>query len=206
MELRPSLYHLTDLRNLPRVRRLGRLSPSAHILLACGRPDLITTRRAADLLLAIDGDTIVLRNQAPLHEANIELDGRWGFADLIGYLNSHVYFWPGDSTGPTGLGRSFLDRYSGSSVGMLRIPTIDLIEENEGQPALFSRHNSGAPRHSRGKPSPRGHSTFVGASRFLHAPSKAQEVAFRGEVALPQSTVWVTRLGSPWRRLDGGID
>lgn len=201
--LRPYLYHLTDSRNLPRVQRLGRLSPAADILHATGRPELITIRREADLVLAIDNDTVILRNQSPLHEANVELVGGWGFADLIGYLNAHVYFWPGDTIGPTGLGRAFLDRHATSSLAILRTRTVNLLAANRSQPALFSKYNSGAPRHSRGRPSPRGPDTFVRASQFAHTPSRAQEVAFHGVVALPQSTAHATGVGSPWQPLAG---
>ena len=201
VDLRPFLYHLTDARNVPRIRRLGRLVPAATLLSASGHAELVGSRRETDLVLRLDNDLVVLRNQEPLHEANIDLHPDWTFSDLIAFLNSHVFFWPGDATGPTGLGKSFLQRYSGPSLAVLRARTSDLLAANPAQQPLFSKHNSGAARQYLGRPSPRGPNTFLRASRFSGTPSEAQETAFIEEVVLPKHTAWALNLGSAWQTL-----
>ncbi len=161
---------------------------------------MIRLRRSEDLELVIGADKVLLRNQEPLVEANLSLEEGWTFADLVGYLNEHVFFWPGTSAALDALGKSFLSRYEGGTGGILRIRLARAGRTNPSVPPLFSRYNSGAGRFSGGKPSPRGPATFVIASRFKGTKSQVKEVAFRGAVALPPDTEIAPRLSGPWRR------
>jgi len=161
---------------------------------------MIRLRRSHDLELAIGADKVLQRNQEPLVEANLLLEEGWTFADLIEYLNEHVFFWPGTGSALDPLGNSFLSRYGGGTASILRIRLARAARTNAGVPPLFSRYNSGAGRFSGGKPSPRGPATFVIASRFKGTRSQVKEIAFRGAVSLPADTEIAPQLSGPWRR------
>lgn len=85
-QLRPFIYHVTSRENLLRLLRTRSLAPAAELLRRAGQPDLIRTRRATSLSIGVDGDTVMLRVQAPLVEANLDLTPPWRFADFVEFL------------------------------------------------------------------------------------------------------------------------
>ncbi len=80
---RPFLYHLTAPDNVGRLRSLGRLQSTASI--RNGRPGHSPrgARRASSLRLRIGDGEVVIRDQAPLHEANIKFTGDWTMEALL---------------------------------------------------------------------------------------------------------------------------
>lgn len=73
-ELRPYVYHTSHASNANRILTTGGLEPTATLLELGGRAHLLRTRREDDLTLAIDGHTIVIRDQAPLNPLNIAFE------------------------------------------------------------------------------------------------------------------------------------
>jgi hypothetical protein len=165
------------------------------------REDLLRERRKAHVSLDVGSGCIELRDQAPLHEKNVALETGWAFGDLVALLNSLVFFWPGDETGPNRYGRRHFLRYKAERPVILRVETAAILSANPGLPPLFSRHNSGAPRYSHGRPSPRGPDTFVEASAFTQRVGDIVELAFRGTVALPRAVEVSENPDGPWRAL-----
>ena len=74
-------------------------------------------------------------------------------------------------------------RYRSEAPAMLRLPTTALLESTLN----FSRYNSGAPRCSGGKYSPRGARTYLPASEFVGTASEVVEVVAIGACSLPRS-------------------
>lgn len=185
--------------NLPRILEGRRLEPAIALMRAAGREDLARARRLRDTSITIGSEQVILRNQEPLIEANLLLDAGWAFEDLIEYLNAHVYFWPGTSQSLDPLGSSFLSKYQHADVSILRLKLSSVTKANPGLPPLFSKYNTGAGRHSGGKPSPRGPNTFVPAGRFKGTRSEIREVGFHGPVILPPDAELAPTLAGPWR-------
>ena len=137
----------------------------------------------------------MLRDQAPLREGNAALDGGWTFADLVEDLNGRVFFWPGTERRPIPDGQRHFERYADESIAVLMVDTTALFAANGG--ATFCRYNSGSPRWSGGRPSPRGPGTFVAAADAPFTAGQVVEVTFRNTVVLPNGAVRVKR-----RRMD----
>ncbi len=191
--LRPVLYHLTAAANLPRIHRTGCLEPAADLMRQAGRADLLRIRRPEMTPIAINGDTVLLRDQAPLHERNCSLHPGFTFEDLIELLNSFVYFWPGTSDGPIPAGRNHFARNARreEDAAVLAIATPRLLEANPTP--KFCRFNSGAPRSNprAGKP-PRGPDTFLAAAHAPFTAGSVTEVVFPRRVKLPLGHMAVT--------------
>lgn len=219
-KLRPYLYHLTAARNIGRILRLRRLDCAATLLKAGKRPELIQERRKQGCIVCVDSQQIHIRDQEPLHRENMKLPDDWTFEKWLEYLNSFVFFWPGNAQGPIRPGVAHFNRYADKHPAprLIRIPTQDLLKYNPDSPPRFSRYNSGAPRQSKGKPIPRGPDTFTCGSVFsqLHRPwpSDVVEVAFISSVNLPDTTEMATicranvpgqwDIAGAWRPLDLG--
>src|SRR6266516_1370660 len=178
--LRPFVYHVTARENLARLRRTRCLETASALLRQGGRHDLLRTRRLGPVAVTLDADLIVLKDQRPLILANLALTTGWTFADLVEYLNHHVYFWPGNAISPVGSGRRLLRRYAPESPIVLRIPILALIAANPHVPPLFDRCNSGAPRMQRGRPVKRGPDLFGSAEHSRFRSREVVEVVFCG--------------------------
>ena len=200
-ELRPFLYHVTARENLPRLRRTRRLEPTAALLRAAARLELLRIRRPEPVTISIDGDTVVLKDQRPLIEANVSPADGWDFGDLVQFLNEHVFFWPGDAIGPVLSGRRLLAHYASDLPTVLRVPVLDLVAVNPEVAPLFSPYNTGAPRMQRGKPVRRGADVFRPAHDARRRRFEVVEVAFRGALLLPHS-VQVPGPREQWVGLD----
>lgn len=197
--LRPYLYHVTALENLPSVRRTGRLEPAAALMRRAGRGDLVRWRRPFPVTLQCDGETIVLRDQALLIEEQLSLYREWAFADFIEFMNDHVYFWPGTDRGPVKSGVELPYRDASTTALTLRIPFEDLLAANPAAEPLFSSVNSGAMREPGSRRASRGPHLFRNALHFSRRPSEVVEVAFRSAIALPVSASFLHE--GKWVRL-----
>lgn len=202
--LRPYAYHLTARANLPAIERTRRLDPSSAIFARANRQDLLRTRRRgmttigrsalrADSPSSEDTDKIIIRDQDPLHAGSCALTDGYSFEDLVEMLNSFVYFWPGTADGPNAYGRRHFARYAKiEDAAVLRIPTASLLAANPTLTPHASAYNSGSPRCSGGRKSPRGPDTFQPFSAFPHTPGKVVELSFAAPVNLPWLAVEVS--------------
>jgi len=184
VKLRPRLFHLTARENAARIERDLQIFPAADLIRE-SQPNIdIRKRRPEGLYIDADGERIHLRDQAPLHAGNIELQGGWSFERFVEELNSHVFFWPGTASGPVSSGRRHFARYASDDVLVFDLNTLEVLGANREIPPRFCKYNSGSPRCSYGLRSPRGPSTFVGAETFTKTGSGVVEVVFRGRVRL----------------------
>jgi hypothetical protein len=199
--LRPSLFHLTAALNLSRVRRTMRLDSATTILEAAGDLAATRMRRRQSRVVTIGGESIHVRDQAPLHQGNLALGDGWAFEDFVAHLNNRVFFWPGSLSGPISYGVRHFCRYEADAPVLLRIPTSAFFAANPTVPPLFCRYNSGSPRCSYGKKSPRSSKTFESAGDLAYRASDVVEVTFEGSVALPAQTEYGATPTGPWRAL-----
>ncbi|HSK83053.1 MAG TPA: hypothetical protein VK902_06550 [Rubrobacter sp.] len=89
---RPFLYHLAYRDNLKRIRSKRLLESAASFLTAAKRQGDVRIQRPEKLDVTVEGARVLLRDQAPLHEANIEFRCGWTFERLLEDLNSRVFF------------------------------------------------------------------------------------------------------------------
>ncbi len=161
-------------------------------------------RRPEGRRIRVDGRTVHLRDQGPLHRGNAGLQDGWTFEDLVEYLNQHVFFWPGTVEGPNDYGQRHFARYqqlTPDGLAILRIPTLSLIQPNLDKGPGFSQCNSGSPRWSGGKIAERGPDTLAGAERFEGGPGRVVEVVYVGQVRLPAEDDWVSSMSEKWAQL-----
>jgi hypothetical protein len=203
LALRPFLFHLTSRRNVGRIRRSRKLVSATSLLREFGRDAGTTVRRRGPLLLGTGDSAVELRDQDPLHMGNISFSPEFSFSDLLRLLNARIFFWPGRARGPIESGMRHFQRYVLDRPALLRIPFLDLLEANRRVTPLLCRFNSGSPRCSSGKKSPRGPDTFVEPDRFAYPPSRVIEVTFEASVNLPSSTEISGSPQGPWRKLEG---
>jgi len=185
---RQYLYHLTFVSNLPMIRTERRLYCAAELISRAKQEHLIDERRIEHVELRIEGYLVRLRDQAPLHQGNIEFEKGWNIRRLVENLNTRVFFWPGGPCKPIDYGARHFEHYRNENPAILRLRTSDVTRTNRDNAPLFCRFNSGSPRCSGGRKSPRGSETFVEARRCNFRPSEAVEVTFLRSVRLPQDT------------------
>jgi hypothetical protein len=196
------LFHLTAEGNLNGILRERTLFPAATLLSVNGRIMPRLTPRLQHLQVERDGQWIWIRDQQPLHEGNIAFEEGWDMPRFLDHIGAHVFFWPGTAGGPVKAGLSHFAQYAKKErLGLLRIPTIELLGENAGLTPLFSRFNSGAPRWNRGQKGPRGASTFVPASDSSCLPGEVVELVFPGPVRLPRTAEGASSYAGPWTPL-----
>lgn len=198
---RPYLYHLTHLDNLSNLLKTVQLFPACTLMQIGGREELMRKRRPGPERLIIDGETVVLRDQGPLHAGHAKFPKGYIFEDLVEDLNRRVFFWPGSSKTPIPYGVRHFEHYRKEKPMLLRIKFQSLLDNNPGQIPLFCRFNSGSPRTSYGLKSARGPKTFVSADEFRGTPSKVVEVTFDRQLTLPPDTECGKRPTGPWHLL-----
>lgn len=198
---RPFLYHLTSAENLVRICELGRLESASALLEQAQRGELLRERRAEHTRISVGGCEVWLRDQAPLHAGNVDFVGGWQLGDLVEALNKLVFFWVGGDSGPSDYGERHFERYRSEEPVLLRVPTAHLLAANKARQPLFCRYNSGSPRYSGGRASPRGPQTFVAHGTFLGGPARVVEVAFEERARLPSTTEYGFAPAGPWRAL-----
>ncbi len=188
--LRPFLWHMTHAENLLLICQSLVLRPARSLA-----PSLNGPRRQ----LVRGPQREVLRDQKPLHEANVRLGGGWSFSDFLQDLSRRVFFWSGWADRPVKSGRAAIKAYEATDC-LLRVPFHDVAERHT---PYFSCCNSGAPRMHRGRPAPRGPDTFLPSGDCSFPASAVVEVTFVVPVRLPDSTEHAASLGGPWARLVG---
>ena len=147
------------------------------------------------------GTPVVLRDQAPLHEGNMDLQEGWTLEDFVEQLNQRVFFWPGTEDGPIDYGLRHFGRYASERPHLIRVRLASLLAANPGAMAQFCRYNSGSPRCVQGRRSPRSERTFLDHADVDFQRNQVVEVTFRGEVGLPFDAELGDRPGGPWMRL-----
>jgi hypothetical protein len=198
---RPYVYHLTAADNLIRICETARLESAASLMSQAGRSELLRRRRPEHTSFRLDSHEVILRDQAPLHAGNIAFGDLWTLEDLVETLNHLVFFWPGIAGGPSEYGRRHFERYRTEGPALLRIPTNAILAGNLDNEPLFCRYNSGSPRYSGGRASPRGPNTFVRAAEFNGGPRAVVEVTFRNGLSLPPETEYGFAPAGPWSLL-----
>lgn len=182
--VRPYVFHLTHRQNVPLILRTGWLRSAAQLFELAGEQHLTTIRRPDCCVVTVNGSSISVRDQAPLHAGNVQFDEGWTIQTLVQLLNQHVFFWPGTTCGPIEHGRRHYDRYAAENPVILRIPFDALVAANRPTAPLFCKYNSGSPRCSYGQGSPRGPNTFAPADQVPFSCSQVVEVTYRDQVAL----------------------
>jgi len=144
------------------------------------------------------GGAVEICDQGPLTPGNIEFQNGSTLEDVLENLNRRVYFWPGGQDGPIKHGFRHFARYAPMRPIMLRAEFPSVLDANPGVTPEVCAFNSGAPRCSGGKKSPRGKGTFLEAASFPRPPSGVVEVTFVDEVRLPDSAEVATSPRGPW--------
>jgi hypothetical protein len=195
------MYHLTDERNISRVRRTMKLESAVRLLTAAGRSDLLRARRRQHEQVSVDGEIVYVRDQAPLHAGNMALEAGWTLSDFVYYLNERVFFWPGTALGPIVYGRRHFERYAAERPAIIRMQGRSLTSANPDIELRFCKYNSGSPRWTQGRPSPRTAQTFVLASEAPFRPSAVVEVTVAGSVCVSDDAEVSTSPDGPWAPL-----
>jgi len=197
--LRPFVYHLTAADNVQLILGAGCLYSAARVLRVANRTGDVRQVRREKARVQHEGASISLRDQQPLHEKNCALSDLWSFEDLVEHLNDHVYFWPGNESIPISSGLNHFKRYRSENAVVLKVQTTSLLRSNPAAVPLFSRFNSGAPRWSGGKPSPRGPNLFIPVESFNGPAADVVELVFRDEINLPANATILQP--AQWRAL-----
>jgi hypothetical protein len=200
-EVRPFLYHLTARGNVERIRSVGRLESTSVLLEAADLSHDVRTHRSEKLPIRVGAHEVLVRDQAPLHVGNIDFQGGWDLSDLVENLNRRVFFWSGWEHKPVDYGRNHFERYKHEQPAILRVRFDSLRARNTRRTPRFCRFNSGAPRCSQGRRSPRGPETFLPANRCPYTSKDVVEVTFLEEVILPADTEFSERPDGGWRLL-----
>lgn len=182
---RPYLYHLTSQRNLKRLLNCGIIYSTAELLRVANNEEWLAKKRTQTVTVMVNGEEVDLRDQQPLYPGKTCLEGGWSFDDLVRQLNERVFFWPGWDDKPISYGERHFERYASDNPAIIRVKTADLFEENHDKRPHFSKYNSGSPRTTQGKGSPRGPNTFVECASASYTASKVVEVTFVKLVKLP---------------------
>jgi len=200
VSLRPYLYHTTSDNNLVGIIGARRLKSAGLLLLESDLYQELEIQRLAYYPVMTDHGHAWLQTQRPLHAGNIDFRDSYSLEDVVGMLNSKVFFWPGSKAGPIDYGTRHLDANKWpSAASMLRVRTIDIFRSAASNPPQFCQYNSGSPRCSKGKKSPRGSNTFSTADYYAKSPGSIKEVVFDDHVDLPVSTEKWDRTIRSWR-------
>ena len=146
----------------------------------------------------LDGYRRIVRDQAPLHAGHIEFAPGFSYDDLVALLNGLVFFWPGNDAGPIREGQNHFKRYAAEQPVILRIRTEDLIASAGWGRVRGCKYNSGAPRTTNGRRSPRGPDTFFPLGGFNGTRSSVKEIVVEGGVDLPSLVEIATQPSGPF--------
>lgn len=194
---RPFVYHLTAASNLSGIAESQRLRCANDLLAEAGLAHRSSAKRLKHLPVLANGRTTWLRDQIPLIERAIAFENGWNLDRFVQHVNQHVFFWPGRLSGPISPGMNHFECYRAEAPVILRMPTAALWDAG----LSFSRYNSGAPRCSGGKYSPRGGSTFLPANAFSGTASEVVEVVAKSACTLPSNVEVSSSPTGPWRKL-----
>ena len=210
-KISPYLYHVTYEASLGRIRSSRRLESAAVLLAEGGQSHRLRMRRDSLVEFVVDGEPIVLTDQSPVNPKNIAFQGGWSLPDLVEALNSRVFFWRGGLEGLLKANQKHFGKYksAGHRMIFLRLNFDETIKLNNQRGPELCNYNSGAARQSKGKPIPRGATTFVQPHCADFEAGEVQEVVFRGFVDLPATTeICHGSWEGPWQSLfhDGQHD
>ena len=191
------LYHLTSRANLAFVQARWMLYSSSKLAEMAGCC-LIPARRKQDLKLHVGNQTILIRDQKPLREANLEFENGWDMTRFVGLLNGLVFFWAGNAAQPTLGGRNHYKKYAAEGPVILRFACAELFACNEKNSPKFCKYNSGAPTRQH---RPCCANTFVAADDAHFETGDVQEVVFGGEVVLPEKIQIGDSFSGEWATL-----
>ena len=197
LRCRPYLLHLTAASNLSSIIRTRELRCANAFLSGAGLETRSSERRLEHLTIQASEGVALLRDQKPLIEGAIAFEEGWDLARFVQYVNQHVFFWPCRKSGPMDPGMNHFERYHSERPVLLRFPTASIAAAN----LRFSRYNSGAPRCSGGKCSPRGGNTYLPAVDFEGTASEVVEVVVVGACALPRNAEVSDNPAGPWQLL-----
>ena len=195
---RPFLFHLTRPENFSRIRELRRLESATQLFTAAGQQTSALHHRTNDTVLTIDGQKVIVRDQAPLYIKNIVFSGEWDVIMLIKEINKRIFFWPGISNGPIAYAHRHFERYKNDEPIALRISFEELVRANPAKQPYFCKYNSGSPRYTSGRASPRGSETFSPGIDCQFSPIEVVEVTFLNTIILPQTTEYASNYAGPW--------
>lgn len=199
---RPYLFHLTAREHLGALTDARQLVPASLMLEAANAARWHREKRRNHVRIRVSGRDIDLRDQKPLHQGNVALAAGWTFEDLLAHLNRRVFFWPGRSSGqPIAYGVRHFERYASERPAILRVCTTDLFTLNQHVVPEFCKYNSGSPRCTNGRPSPRGPDTFLPCDEAPFTAGSVVEVTFPAPIRLPDSTQVGDSINGPWRLL-----
>ena len=171
---------------------------TAELVRAAKDVTWLDKRRSGIVTITVNGSLIDLRDQKPLYPGKMRLQGGWTFADLIRQLNDRIFFWPGGDDGPISSGVRHYQRYKGTAIVIMRVRTQHVLSTNRSAIPLFCKYNSGSPRPTGGKGSPRGPSTFVECHSAPYTPSKVVELTFANMIQLPRQIESSAGPFGPW--------
>jgi hypothetical protein len=184
----PILWHVTSAMNVERIRRTMVLESSASLMRAAGDETWLRKKRTKDIRLLVDAETVILRDQQPLHEGHIAWEGGWDMPRLIEEINRRVFFWPGDRRTPTkNAERNVAGFMASGDYVSLRLP-FAAVRRLPGVRVEYCRVNAGAPRTVNGKKAPRGPHTFSAHGAWHGTVSEVREVAVVER--LPLDAMW----------------
>ncbi len=198
IKMRPSLYHLTDARNLDLIRKDYTLRSTETLVKRFKIKDqegFLRTRRVGHRSFERNGEIIYIRDQDPLFKNIVikNLTDGWEFGDFVQLLNSKVFFWAKETDLQTHYGR--YEKKKEYPV-VLKIATKPFFELNDNQDPKFCRLNSGGPRcssyYKEGAP-PRGKNTFLPLDQYTTGLSSVREVTFHGECQLPIDDITISK-------------
>jgi hypothetical protein len=194
----PFLYHFTAIENLESIESSRELRSASELAKGSGT-SLLPEKRKVARQVSVGTKSVWLQNQRPLYENNILFEGGWQIQHLIDRLNGLIFFWPGKDEGPSNYGTRHLggNRWL-TNVAAVRLCTSDLFDSDFAESLLFCPYNSGSPRCSGGKRSPRGPSTFPSAEKFQGTPATVVEVVVDGHFHLPASTEFFRTIEPTW--------
>ena len=195
--IRPYLYHLTSRRNFEHLLSCREMQSASELLVAAGEDQWLESKRGKTLAVVVDGRTIDIRDQAPLYEGNMLLEGGWTFGKVLRTLNEHVFFWPGWTHKPIDYGVRHFETYEEDAPIVMRLATNELFAANTNEPK-FCKYNSGSPRMTYGRGAPRGPNTFVSCVNATFTASQAIEVVYAGSVILPTRIESSASPQGPW--------
>ncbi len=178
------------------------LYPAATLMEMSGQREFMRRKRGGPQSVLIEGIQVIIRDQEPLYSGNMCLPAAYAFDAFIECLNRKVFFWPGSADGPIDYGVRHFNRYKSERPVILKVRTAELLAANPHAVALYCAYNSGSPRCSNGKKSPRGFDTFAKVDEFARTPGRVVEVTFETSVALPVDTRHGRTPQGPWRSME----
>ena len=178
------------------------LRSASEILKNTEAQHLLSGKRPSTLNVYINGQLVQIRDHKPLIEANIELMDGCSLDEFITELNSRVFLWAGTDRGPCSSGRNHISNYQDEGeVVIIKVPTLELLEENGAAQFQLTFCNSGSARQNNGQKARRGKATFHSLNSATRRPGEVVEFTFLSQAKLPSGATYAKSLAGPWSPL-----